>query len=138
MKRIALFFAILAALCIFTMGVLAAEITVKVNDAQDISEAVAGAQNGDFVKVTLVSDIELDQTIVIERVITVSIDFNGYTVSYSGSAGKDSTVAGFHLNKAGATLSLNGNNPLADYAAYTHYGKSVKADMVGSGTLVSV
>ena len=138
MKRIALFFAIIAALCIFTFGAMAAEITVTADDAADISASLASAQKGDFVNITLVSDIELNQTVVIESLVTVNVNFNGYTVNYTGGAGKDTTAAAFHLNKVGAALNLKGANHLADYKSYVHYGEDVKADMVGNGNLVAV
>ena len=139
MKRIGLFFFAVCMLCMaFAMGVLAGEIRAEAKGAEDITAAIEKAQRGDTVTVSLAADLELEQTVLIDKGITVAIEFNGYTISYNGSAGKDTTVAAFHLSNKSAVLSLVGANPLADYKSYTHYGDDVQADMVGTGNLVAV
>ena len=139
MKRIGLFFVALLLLCLlFAVGVCAKEINTQVRGTQDITGALEGADSGDTVNITLNSDIDLAQTVQIDKAVTVNVYFNGYTVRYNGTAGKDTTTAAFHISKAGATLNLVGSNPLADYRTYSHYGEDVKADMVGTGNLVAV
>ena len=139
MKKISLFFALAFALCaFFAIGAFAADIKVNAEGVGDINSAIGRAQKWDTVSVCLTSDIETDQTVLIDKVITVNVDFNGYTLNYKGSSGKDTTAAAFHINNKGATLNLSGANALADYRAYTHYGEGVKADMLGTGNLVAV
>ena len=139
MKRIALFFITACVLCaLFAMGVLAGDVTINAKGIEDITEAVGNAKNGDTVNVRLGADIEFDQTVLIDKAITVNVDFCGYTLSYKGTGSKDSTVAGFHINNQSAKLNLTGANPLSDYRSYTHYSDSVKADMVGTGNLIAV
>ena len=99
MKRIGLFFFAVCMLCMaFAMGVFAGEIHTEAKGVQDITAAIEKAQKGDTVYVRLASDLELEQTVLIDKGITVSIEFNGYTISYNGSAGKDTTTAAFHLS----------------------------------------
>ena len=138
MKKALFLIFILAILAAFAMGAMAAEVTVNADDVTDITSAINGAKSGDTVSIALTNDIEISSTILIEKGVTVNIDFNGYQIKYNGNGGKDTTVGAFYLNNADAILNLKGSNPLADYKSYTHYDSSVRADMTGTGNLLCV
>lgn len=123
---------------IFAMGVLAADTTVMADDVEDITSNISSASDGDTLNITLMGDIEISSTLVIEKAITVNIDFNGYQIKYNGNGTKDTTSGAIHINNSGAVLNLKGSNPLEDYKTYTHYDDSKKADMIGTGNLLCV
>ena len=138
MKRTLFFVFLLVSILTLSLCVFAEDYNVEASGVEDITGAIESAVDGDTVNVTLMADLELDATVSIAKAITVSIDFNGYQISYTGTAGKNTTTAAFTLKNAGALLNLNGNNPLANPMEYTHYGDDVKADMVGTGNLIGI
>ena len=138
MKKSLFFVLLLVSILALSLCVFAEEYNIEANGVEDITGAISGANDGDTVNVTLGSDLEFSTSIKLEKAITVNVDFNGYQIKYTGTAGKNTTTAAFYLNNAGAKLNLKGSNPLANPKEYTHYGDDVKADMVGSGNLIGV
>ncbi|MBO5287344.1 MAG: metallophosphoesterase [Clostridia bacterium] len=137
-KRISFLVFVLALIALFAVSVLAQETVIEADDVSDITGAISSAQENDIINVKLISDIEFNTTIEIAKAVTVNVTFNGYQMSYTGTAGKNTTTAGFKLNNVGAALNLKGSNRLVSHSSYTHYGDDVKADMVGTGNLISV
>ncbi len=138
-KQITFIVFVLALIAIFSFSVFANEpVSVEADELNDITSALTNAADGDTLNIALAADIEFNQVITINKAITVNLTFNGYQLNYTGTAGADTTTAGIYLNKSAAVLNLKGNNPLIDYKSYTHYGDAVKADMVGTGNLISV
>ncbi|MBO4983243.1 MAG: metallophosphoesterase [Clostridia bacterium] len=129
---------ILLLVALFTFSVCAAESTIEADDIDDVTSAISSAQQGDTVNIKLISDITFNQVIEINKAITVNVTFNGYQLSYTGNSGANTTTAGFYVNNAGAILNLKGSNKLSNVEGYTHYDDSVKADMIGTGNLISV
>ena len=138
MKKI--LFLIFAVLLLSTLClcVYAEEISVEATVAEDILSAVAGATEGDEVTVVLQSDIVLADSVAVDKAMVLTVNFNGYQISYTGTSGKNTTTAAFTLKNDGAVLNLNGSNRLENPQAYTHYGHDIKADMVGTGNLIGI
>ena len=64
MKRIGLFFVTFLLVCLlFAVSVWAKDVDTVANSAQDIIGAVAGAESGDTLNITLGDDIELSETV---------------------------------------------------------------------------
>lgn len=105
--------------------------------SEDISTEISNAADGETVNITLENDIEIASKIVINKAITVNINFNGCQLKYTDT-GNDVNNAIFELNNAGAILNLNGSHKLESYKTYTHYDESVKADMTGESNLVVI
>ncbi len=136
MKKALFFIFLLSIVLALSLCVCATE--VSVGSLADINTAIEQAQKGDTVKITLASSIEFEESIKIDKEITVDFNFNGFQLIYNGTNGKDSAKGGFYVTNVGATLNLNGSNPLANAKEYTHYGDGVTADMVGTGNLIGV
>ena len=139
MKRQILFvFLALALMMALSVSAFAVSSEIDATSGDDITNAIAGAQVGDTVTVNLAGDITLTTKIAIEKAITVTINFNGYQINYTGSTSSDHAYAGLYVADAGAVLNLNGNNPLDSVKDYSHYGDDVKADMTGTSNLVVI
>ena len=104
----------------------------------DITDALNESSDGDTLNFTIKRNFSITSTITIEKKINLNINFNGYQLKYTGSTTDTAEQAGFYLDNGGATLTLNGVNPIEDYSAYTHYADTKKPDMTGTGNLVSV
>jgi len=138
-KQISFIVFVLALIAALSFSVFASEpVSVEADELSDITTAITNASDGDTLNITLSADIEFDQTISIDKAIMVNLTFGGYQLNYTGTAGASTNTAGISVNNVGAVLSLKGNNPLADYKAYTHYADTVKADMVGTGNLLCI
>ncbi len=120
------------------LGVCAAEKTVSVGSGEDIISAVNGGATGDIIELKLTKDIELNETVNITNAVNIIVAFNGNSINYNGNGERNTTAAAFHIANENATLTLVGSNPMTDHEAYAHYGDSVKADMTGTGNLISV
>ncbi|MBQ7225588.1 MAG: metallophosphoesterase [Clostridia bacterium] len=139
-KHVIFAFSLLVLVMLFSMSVFAATSNVEADELGDIVTAIAQASEGDTVNITLTGDVTIENgsSITVAKAITVNINFNGYQIDYKGTAGKSTTTAAIAVAKVGAVVNLKGNNPLADYKSYNHYGEDVKADMTGTGNLISV
>lgn len=139
-KQLIFVFSVLVLVMLFTMSAFAAASNVEADELSDIATAMVNASEGDTVNVTLTGDITVENgsSITVAKAITVNINFNGYQINYKGTADRSTTTAAIAVTNAGAVVNLKGNNPLADYKSYNHYGEDVKADMIGTGNLISV
>lgn len=107
--------------CLLAFGVSAAETTVSTGSLAEIHSAISAAEVGDEITVNLTGDIIIPQTvnaIVLDKDITVTINFNGYTIVYNGGGGSAGSAYGMGLKSKGAKLILNGDTEI-DYLNYT-------------------
>lgn len=112
--------------------------SIDTEEQDRIAEAIDSASSGDSITINLINDIELTRNIIITKKITLTINFNGYQINYTGSTADTAETAGFYVFNSDAELILNGSNKLKSYALYEHYDDSVKPDMTGTGNLISV
>ena len=135
MKRILMpLFLMLICIAILTIGALATDI----NTEEEIKSILFASDTGDEIEITLKSDVEITEPIIIDKGITLTINFNGHTINYTGNKGSDSSKGAFVLKKESAILNLKGSNRLDNYKTYTHYADSKRVDMTGTGNLIIV
>ena len=137
MKKIIFLFFVGVMLTLFAPCILAQETDINVTSASELLSAVENGEKGDVVSIVMGADFTLDQSVVINKEITVNFSFNGYQLSYTGKGDSNTAVGAFCLENPEAVLNLIGGRALSALD-YTHYEDSVKADMVGTGNLISI
>ncbi|MBO5261693.1 MAG: hypothetical protein J6B45_01470 [Clostridia bacterium] len=137
MKRTLIFvFAVCLFAMLFAFSAFASDVTAT--NEGDILDAISQANDGDTVNITLSESIEVNTQIKIEKAITVNIDFNSKQLNYVGATGNGDDKGLFYINNKGASLYLNGSNPVNNYQDYTHYDNSVLADVTGTSNLIVI
>jgi len=84
---------------------------IDADSLDDITTAIANATEGENVVINLTGDVLVPNTasaIKIEKNMTLTINFNGYTLFTNPGGGKAATVYGIKLNHEDAKLVLNG------------------------------
>ena len=104
-------FLVIGLVCAFALSVSAATTTIDADDLDDLKAAVSAAEEKDTVIANLTGDIIIPSTnaaLIIEKEMTLVINFNGYLIyANSGSSGAG-TVYGMLVNHFSAKLVLNG------------------------------
>lgn len=123
MKRKILTIALFAItlICLFAIGVGAAEKTLDTNSLEEIKATINESSVGDEITVNLTGDMIIPSTsaaIVLDKDITVTINFNNHIIVYSGNGGGAGAAYGMAVKSSGARLILNGNTDV-DYLNYT-------------------
>ena len=84
---------------------------IDADSLDDITTAIANATEGENVVINLTGDVVVPNTasaIKIEKNMTLTINFNGYTLFTNSGSGGAGSVYGIKLNHGDAKLVLNG------------------------------
>lgn len=106
--------------CIFAFGIAAAETTLETNSLDEIKNAISNASEGDTIVVEMTGDILIPNqasAIVIEKDITLTFNFNGYTLFNKSGGGSAGQAYGILLKSIGCKLIMNGETDV-DYVNY--------------------
>ena len=115
MKRKLLLLALMvtALVCAFAISVSAIDTTVEADDLSDIKTAIDNSLAGDNVTVNLTGDVLIpnqSSAIVIDKDITLTINFNGYILMNNSNGGSAGKAYGILLKSYNARLVLNGTS----------------------------
>ena len=124
----AVFTLVLTALMAF--GVFAAETVLETDSLDEIKGAISTAEVGDTVVVNMTGDILIpnqSSAIVIDKDITLTFNFNGYTLFNNGGGGSAGKAYGILLKSLNSKLIMNGNTDVdpVNYAEPTDQKLSV-------------
>lgn len=114
MKKLYLTLTIVFALVLcLSISVFAADITVEADDLSDIQTAIAASSVDDNITVNLKADVLIPNqasAIIIDKDITLTINFNGYTLMNNSNGGTAGKAYGILLKSYNARLVLNGTS----------------------------
>ena len=100
-------FLVISLACALALSISAATTTIDADDLDDLKAAVSAAEEKDTVIANLTGDIIIPSTnaaLIIEKEMTLVINFNGYLIyANSGSSGAG-TVYGMLVNHFSAKL----------------------------------
>ncbi|MBO5379366.1 MAG: hypothetical protein J6A90_03480 [Clostridia bacterium] len=99
--------------CIFAVGASAANTTIEADDLSDIKAAISNSMPGDEITVDLAGDILIPNqasAVIIDKDITLTINFNGYVLMNNSGGGSAGQAYGFLLKSYNAKLVLNGTS----------------------------
>ena len=121
MKKLILFLSLATLLiCFFAFSVSAEEKAIEASTLAEIKAAISESSVGDTITVNLTEDIIIPKTseaIVLDKDITVIINFHGHIIVYNGNGGSAGGAYGMALRSKGARLVLNGSTEV-DYKNY--------------------
>ena len=93
-------------------GVFAAETALETASLDEIKDAIATSVAGDSVTINMTGDVLIPNqasAIVIDKDITVTFNFNGYTLYNNGGGGTAGKAYGILLKSIGSKLVMNGS-----------------------------
>lgn len=99
--------------CIFAVGASASNTTIEADDLSDIKAAISNSMPGDEITVDLAGDILIPNqasAVIIDKDITLTINFNGYVLMNNSGGGSAGQAYGFLLKSYNAKLVLNGTS----------------------------
>lgn len=107
--------------CLLAFSVSAIETKIETSSLDEIKSAIANSSAGDSVIIDMTGDVLIPNqasAIVIDKDITVTFNFNGYTLFNKGGGGSAGKAYGILLSSIGSRLIMNGNTSV-DYVNYT-------------------
>ena len=97
---------------VMAFSIFAAETTLETDSLDEIKEAIASSEARDSIVINMTGDILIPNqasAIVIDKDITVTFNFGGYTLYNNGGGGSAGKAYGILLKSIGSKLIMNGS-----------------------------